>query len=318
MTSDRIETNIGQVADPVQRFFAYARERHSIYMRRAARERWPWTQDAILRDYKFTNVFRELDRVTVWFRKNVRAGMMERPEVLLATVLFRWFNRETTGETLFLQTDIGWEGRTAFEQFLLTPEIEVLRAAVRTQRPPYVTGAYTINTNSVARGLTKEEGVLRQFMVFARRDWRTRAEQMLVPQFGHSIEGTVQWLQDGVPCLGPFMAYEVASDLRWTYLLNQAPDILTWASPGPGAQRGIRRCWGEEELAGVKRGVSEASAVPAMQQLLAISQDGKNWPANWPAWEMREVEHTLCEFDKYERTRLGQGRPRGVFTNRLP
>jgi hypothetical protein len=23
---------------------------------------------------------------------------------------------------------------------------------------------------------------------------------------------------------------------------------------------------------------------------------------------MREVEHTLCEFDKYERVRLGQGR----------
>jgi hypothetical protein len=34
---------------------------------------------------------------------------------------------------------------------------------------------------------------------------------------------------------------------------------------------------------------------------------------HWPAWEMREVEHTLCEFDKYERARLGEGKPRGVY-----
>jgi hypothetical protein len=33
----------------------------------------------------------------------------------------------------------------------------------------------------------------------------------------------------------------------------------------------------------------------------------------WPSWEMRDVEHTLCEFDKYERIRLGEGRTRGVY-----
>jgi len=28
---------------------------------------------------------------------------------------------------------------------------------------------------------------------------------------------------------------------------------------------------------------------------------------------MREIEHSLCEFDKYERTRLGEGRPRAKY-----
>ena len=32
-----------------------------------------------------------------------------------------------------------------------------------------------------------------------------------------------------------------------------------------------------------------------------------------PKLEMREIEHCLCEFDKYERTRLGQGRPRSFY-----
>ncbi|GAF76676.1 unnamed protein product [marine sediment metagenome] len=38
-----------------------------------------------------------------------------------------------------------------------------------------------------------------------------------------------------------------------------------------------------------------------------------NWPDDWPLWEMREVEHTLCEFDKYERVRLGEGTPKQLF-----
>ena len=29
--------------------------------------------------------------------------------------------------------------------------------------------------------------------------------------------------------------------------------------------------------------------------------------------EMRDIEHCLCEFDKYERVRLGQGKPRAKY-----
>lgn len=30
--------------------------------------------------------------------------------------------------------------------------------------------------------------------------------------------------------------------------------------------------------------------------------------------DMRTIEHSLCEWDKYERVRLGQGKPRSKFT----
>ncbi len=32
--------------------------------------------------------------------------------------------------------------------------------------------------------------------------------------------------------------------------------------------------------------------------------------AIWPPLELREIEHSLCEFDKYERVRLGEGKPK--------
>jgi hypothetical protein len=65
--------------------------------------------------------------------------------------------------------------------------------------------------------------------------------------------------------------------------------------------------------------------IDGMRRVLAASKTGQYWPQlpmkkglwkydnEFPAWEMRDVEHTLCEFDKYERVRLGEGRPRSVF-----
>ena len=58
--------NIPEIKDPVKRLFAFANERHMIYRRREAGESPPWTADPILCNYRFTNVYRELDRVTIW------------------------------------------------------------------------------------------------------------------------------------------------------------------------------------------------------------------------------------------------------------
>jgi hypothetical protein len=51
--------------------------------------------------------------------------------------------------------------------------------------------------------------------------------------------------------------------------------------------------------------------IEAMRVLLNISP---GYLPDWmPALEMREVEHSLCEMDKYERAFSGEGRPRAKF-----
>ena len=55
----------------VERFFYWINERHAIYQRRnMGVPRSEWTEDPILQEYKFTNPFRENDRVTLWMRNN--------------------------------------------------------------------------------------------------------------------------------------------------------------------------------------------------------------------------------------------------------
>lgn len=297
------------------RFFEYARKRHQITLDRAAGKPEPWTKDKILYRGRFCSVFREDDRTTRWFRDNVRERMRADPRVLLATVVFRMFNRIQTGEAIFSQTllpssrfkknDI-----SAFDVFCTTGDPAILRSAILALMPkgPYCTGAYIISSPP---GYTKLEGVLEILARFYQNsEWRHWVDND--PASNEcSLEAVWEWLKEQ-DYLGKFHSYEIVTDLRHTELLCRAPDIMTWANPGPGARRGMNRVMGypfDSDHMGRDELIEE------MRTLLSLAGDARLWPRGqlWPRWELREVEHTLCEFDKYERIRLGQGRMKGRF-----
>lgn len=299
-------------------FFNYAREREAIRVRRSEGKPRPWTDDPILDTYRFCNVYREDDATTIWFRKWVRDLYDNSPEVLLATVLFRWFNRTTTGDAIFRQLgDYTPNGqgsiRTAFGQFLVDGRTDSLKHAVLRHcgKGPYVTGAYIIKTPD---GMNKLDGVLWCIDQFNKSSTlgRSLAELLEKTRGETTLEKAWDWLRRA-QYLGDFMAYEIVTDLRHTYLLSGAPDIYTWANPGPGAMRGLNRLYGRE----LNKKQDKYLYICEMRQLLhnANTEFRYIWPRqgdNSP--EMRDIEHTLCEFDKYERARLGQGRPRGTYS----
>lgn len=287
------------------RFFAYARARHEIYLRKSAGEPWPWTNDDILMTFRFTNVYRELDKTTVWLRK-LTNQVRDDPRVLPLIVVMRWINKiETWDRMLTLSSgSVGELVQSVSDPVALTWLLSEIRRQL--PRGPWVTGAYIIKT---PEGFDKLEGVRRISCAFLEQSgWPERATHMLSGQREHSLRRTWEWLlaQDHQ---GPFTAYEAVSDMRWTDLLRDPTDHMTWANPGPGAMRGLNRIHGRD-LHYSRRSHDWCSE---MREILAMSQDGRHWPSPteaWPQWEMREVEHTLCEFDKYERVRLGQGAPR--------
>jgi hypothetical protein len=43
----------------------------------------------------------------------------------------------------------------------------------------------------------------------------------------------------------------------------------------------------------------------------------KKQDPEWPLFDVRAIEHSLCEFDKYERCRQETGRPRQRFAGRV-
>jgi hypothetical protein len=288
-----------------EEYFAFARERYNIFLRRRAGEPGPWTDDPILREFRFCNIFREDDRVTQWMRAELTRPIGYNNErQMRATTVFRWFNKIETGELLKDLLLDEWDTEEARRR---------LKARVADGQT-ILGAAYMIKS---PLRMNKVDGLL-QCIDAVNKD---------IPHLAANIEPyetTLQGVHEvlcGYPYLGPFMAYEMVTDLRRSPVLNSAPDIDTWASAGPGAARGLDRYFGDP--LGTRSHNSPASREhmnEEMRQILEIARSPTLglWPQEWPRWEMREVEHTLCEFDKYERARLGEGRPKQRFVPHNP
>lgn len=282
-------------------FFEYARKRFQIHLAKDVERRpGPWTDDPVLQGYRFCNIHREDDKVTKWFRENIRGPLADTNHVLLATVAFRWFNRIETGQAM-LDTAVGlMEGRYDGEELKR-------RLLHELPKGPWTTGAYMIKTPA---GMTKIDG-LNWCIDNVAKD----SEHLAARMRGEEVTLEAAWgVLRTYPYLGDFMAYEVVTDLRFTSLLQDAPDVLTWANPGPGAARGLARVLGLPLDAFNRHSEKDrAKLIAGMRDLHELSCLPEYWPSDWPQWELREVEHTLCEFDKYERARLGEGRPKQIY-----
>jgi hypothetical protein len=109
---------------------------------------------------------------------------------------------------------------------------------------------------------------------------------------------------------GPFTAYEVICDMRYQKgMLTAAPDKMTWANLGPGARRGINRLvHGSKDKKAFRK---NEEYVEFMRELLKASPEYLG--EHVPPLEMREIEHSLCEWDKWVRVHNGEGRPRSLY-----
>ena len=76
----------------VDGFYNYINERHAIYLKRSIGEAFPWTEDEILQTYSFCNVYRELDKVTVWIRENWKEPYADHPNLPFAMAVARQIN----------------------------------------------------------------------------------------------------------------------------------------------------------------------------------------------------------------------------------
>ena len=286
------------IQEELNRYCYWQIERENIRLQKEVSQLPPpWTSDSILREYKFCQVFREDDRTTRWFKTHIREPMKNSPDVLMATVIFRWFNWIPTGRTL-IKHDLlkNWNRKKAIEEI--------------TKQPKWITGAYIIKTPN---GMDKVTGVA-ECVSHMWQDREYLAKEIFKTK---SLEDTWTLLRD-YPYMGPFMAYEVVTDLRHTYLLEDAKDVLTWGNAGPGAMRGLNRLTGRE-LGYSKRSHDWVGEMQELYKIVQTRLPTHILQRNDMKYEMREIEGGLCEFDKYSRIYKGEGRTRSIYKqNSLP
>lgn len=283
------------IQENVERFFYWINERHRIYLSKAAGNPPPWTSDVILQKYKFTNAFRELDKTTIWMRENLTGpNSREDPSLIMFNCcVFRMFG------TMEFSDELGFI-------HVWSPDIVKQMARERLDKGEKVfTGAYIITNQGLRE--PKEQVVVDYFLTPVWDDREKLTIAMMKSnrlQIAHELLGEYKgWGGGG------FMAYEVVTDLNHTSVLPHAQDRYHWANAGPGAKRGLNRIH-DYPLDFTGRGRDWNKE---MKNLLAVAHQYliPQIPREWA--DMRMIEHSLCEWDKYERVRLGQGKPRSLY-----
>ena len=269
-------------------FWYWINERHQIYLNRQKGMPKPWTKDPIFQEWKFTNVFRQLDKVTVWFMDNIITPHINDGPLLLANIAtHRYFNWPDTSEAMGYITE--WNP-LELEKILL--EREKLGCKI-------FTGAYMVTGG--AKGGTGRKKISLVLHDFLAPIWENK-EIILAETLEETC--TNFRLYPGWKS-GGFAAYEVVTDLTYTPMLCNASDKNTWANAGPGAKRGLERIYGY---------MHEWEYLQYMRLLLVESV--KYVGDHVPMLDMRAIEHSLCEFSKYVRIKEGTGRARSRYNGR--
>lgn len=266
--------------------------RHSIWLARNDGKPKPWTEDPILQNWRFCNVYRELDTVTKWIADNWRTPLQNHPDLWFAMAVARWVNWPDTLEEIDIP--LPWNK----EQF-----VEAIYSR-RDRGLKVWTGAYMIGTqgNAKDKPLFIAENVLQP--LWDRREELRPKPGMTLEQFARPIINTKNQ--------GSFMVGQIVADTKYAGALFNAPDWHTWTVSGPGSRRGLNRVLGRD----LGKSWNDKDFQAAMEPLRVVVN------ANLSPWmgplHAQDLQNSLCEFDKYERVRLGQGKPRSRYAGTGP
>lgn len=214
------------------------------------------TSDGVLLRWHFCNVYREADPGTIALRSNVSAALLDSPETLFATVWYRCLNRVEHAPKIGVDID-------GLLEYLLDKQVA---------DEPIFTKAHVVSGS-----ITAHEALYSD--VWVRR-------QELAEAFCRtpSIEYCFTRLQE-FKLIGPFLAYEIATDLSRSSLQN-ASDVHTWAYVGEAATRALYRLGLEERH------------LPELYQVATHDENTFDLAFDY-SMHLSDFVRGLCEFDRY-------------------
>lgn len=217
--------------DTLKYYFYFIQERMNIFWRRCE-DCVSLTNDPILKEYKFTNVYRACDRVSQYLIRNVIYKDLDKysPEdVLLRILVFKVFNRIETWQYINCNQDISL---SSFDVKKLSAEL-----SKRQQYYPLFSNAYMMTGY-----YSGYEGISTKHQV-----WLQMIEDEFIKKQGfkqvlkaNSMAEVYNQLRS-YPMIGDFLAYQYTVDFNYSPYLNFDEDSFVKA--GVGAVRGIKKCF---------------------------------------------------------------------------
>jgi len=269
-----------------QLFFDFMVERHAIFYKRfIEKQDPPYTEDFVLSHYKYTNVYRELDRHTVYYKLNVVDSDMDLKHKVWNTIFFRLINNPDFFESVgfFRGT---FDELPAYFTKLLKEEKE------RKKDGRLVfTNAYMVRP--AGEGITKMEGYVRN--VFP--EFINRTQPILESIRKGDFEKNVKTVTE-VVTVGDFIAYELYCD--FCMLPESELRLNDYVNSGPGAELGLKRIYKT-----VGNSKNQVKLINSLQEKFVPYIYSSNTTFQFledtqkQLFNLRSIEHSLCEYHKY-------------------
>lgn len=274
----------------------WCRERESVRLKRERGEPPPWTDDPVIGNYRFCNVRREDDKVTIWIRQNIREPFADHPYLWLMLCAARIINLpETLGEIV---RQGAWFDTYDFEPWKIA---EIMNARQARGETIY-TGAYMIPAPQ-EKGADKQVYIAEQCIGAL---WRSRESVARYLAQTGQFSPTMKGMHERVSAangFGDFLGYQSIVDMRFTKILENAADIETWWAAGPGTLRGLNRLYGRP----VEPKMKQRARMELRKLWLAVKAWGE------VTMDATDVPNICCEYDKWMRVRNGEGKPRAGY-----
>jgi hypothetical protein len=262
----------------------------------------PYTSDPILLKYKFTNVYRVLDRTSQYLLRNViYNGKKYTPQDMFWRILlFKHFNLPSTWEYLIKEFgDITWA----------IPISEIISIVNEQHKfEPIYSNAYMLTASFMKNEEIKKRwgigGTVHKSDAYLRIFERHVRQNDLYRKILHAPTFTEAFnLIRTVPTVGDFLAYQYVQD--WNYSSIVDWDNNEFCAAGYGTIRGIERTFDFEGPARNYNAVVQWVYNHFIELLKEYNLYGSFKPIGDYYPQVPDLSNCFCEVDKYLREFIG-------------
>ena len=293
-------------SDAVAAFIFFINERQKIFTNKRKGRR-TLTNNPVLANQWFTNIYREADRGTMYFRHCINQTDLAKAKyghktidtalvtkILFKSLTYRLINKIET-----------------FTDFGTIPDLEDFPTFLELLERKKSQGKVIFTAAHQNMGYDKLLATLK----YVAENIDDIAKNVIIAASNQSLEKCMNEIMK-IRNVGNFFAWQILCDLLETNILGPNSDDQ-WVWLGPGAKDGLERVFPTHTR---QHGDTQLGLTRLLRNLCALSGPmssfnrlGLNFPAflNKPL-SLKNVEHALCEYDKYFRytTKSSVGRNR--------
>lgn len=266
-------------------YWKFIVKRQDVFYKRFNKIEYPWSEDSILNNYKFTNVYRATDRVSQYLIKNIiHEGDQNLEDLFFRIILFKIFNRISTWQ--FLEQELG---EISLKDYSYKIYDRLLSEILKSKSPIY-SAAYIMASGKSTFGMERKHQnhlKLIELMINDKLPYKFQNCQ--------NMEQAYKLLLS-YPTIGEFLAYQYVTDLNYSNITNFTE--MEFVKAGPGAKDGITKCFtslGDYSYEDVIKMMAD-------NQEIEFERLGLNFQNLWGRdLQLIDCQNVFCEVDKYSR-----------------